>query len=378
MGRRRKRTRGSTTRRRLLAKGSVVSGGLLLLGETGAFSAVDADRPISVASADDGDALLGLELASSVQAGRDDQQLVDLTNNTGTPLDVSLALQTPAQGALSASDLSIDSGVTRSVLVSVDSASPTGPDALAFDIGASRDAMGLSLERRVAVTAGPSLKQRIRDDTRNGNAAFTISYRVTRVPNFDRVELEVENVDAGYIGQTTYVEETTEATISYPSGGGSDGGAGGDTYEFRFRVYDESGEVTDLYTEITTTATGSDPPGDDLGDENDPTLVGFTVTNDEQWTNNRFTVDYEVDPREDFERVDVSFDNTTNDWSDATKSNDAAPTGTAVYPAAGRRQGGVNGDTYDVTVEVYNQNGIPVDSGTVSIVAGSNETVEWP
>ncbi len=356
----------------------MVGGGILVLGGTEAFSAVEAERPLSVAAAEDGDALLGLDLASSVQAGVDDQDLVALTNNTDAPLDVSLALLNPAQGNLSTADLSIDSGATRSILVSVDGDSPTGQDTLPFEIGASRESMGLSLERSVAVTAGPTFKQRISDETRNGNAAFTISYRVSRVPNFDRVELEVENVDAGYIGPETYTEGAMEGTVSYPPGGGSDGGAGGDTYEFRFRVYDLSGEITDLYTEVTTTATGADPPGDDLGDENDPTLVGFSVSNDEQWTNNRFTVDYEVEPRDDFRKVEVRFDNAENDWSDATKSNDTAPTGTVVYPAAGQRQGGVNGDTYDVTVEVYNQSGIPVDSGTISIVAGSNETVDWP
>jgi len=129
---------------------------------------------------------------------------------------------------------------------------------------------------------------------------------------------------------------------------------------------------------VTTTADGSNPPGDDLADEGDPTLVGFSVTNDVLHTNNRFTVDYEVDPGEDFGEVTVGFDNTEHDWSDATKTNDAEPTGTVIYPSANNRQGGVNGDTYDVTVSVYNQSGIPVDSGTISIAAGSGETVDWP
>ncbi|WP_408958898.1 hypothetical protein [Natrinema sp. 74] len=349
-----------------------------MFGGTEAFSAVDVDRPLAVTAGDDGDAPLGLDIASSVRAGTDSQELVDLTNNTSDPFDVSLALSVPGRGTLSRTDLEIDSGAVRSVLISVDSGGQTGSDALTFEVDASNGAMDLSLERSVAVTAGPTLKQRISDETRNGNAAFSISYRVDRVPSFDRLELEVENVDAGYIGPVTYTEETTEGTVSYPPGGGGDGGAGGDTYEFRFRVYDASGEVSDLYTEVTTTATGSDPPGDDLGDETDPTLVGFSVTNDEQWTNNRFTVDYEVEPRDDFGEVTVSFDNTQSDWSDATKTNDAAPTGTVVYPAAGRHQGGINGDTYNITVDVYNQRGIPVESATVSLVAGSNETVDWP
>ncbi|MFB1063187.1 hypothetical protein [Natrinema sp. H-ect4] len=378
MGRRRRRSRGGSTRRRFLAKGSLVGGGVLLFGGTGAFSQLGASRAVSINATEDGSALLGLDIASSVRAGTADQNLVALTNNSSDTIDVSLSLSNPGQGTLSPSSLSIESGATRSVFVSVDADSPTGSDALAFDVIASNETLSVSLERRVTVSAGPTFKQQIRDDSRNTNAAFTISYRVSRLPNFDRVELEVENLDAGHIGTTTYAEGVTEQTLSYPPGGGTDGGAAGDTYEFRFRVYDASGEVTDRSTVVTTTADGSNPPGDDLGDEGDPTLVGFSVTNDVLHTNNRFTVDYEVDPGEDFGEVTVGFDNTEHDWSDATKTSDAAPTGTVVYPSANNRQGGVNGDTYDVTVSVYNQSGIPVDSGTVSIVAGSGETVDWP
>lgn len=378
MGRRRRRSRGGSTRRRFLAKGSLVGGGVLILGGTGAFSQLGASRAVSVNATEDGNALLGLDIAPSVRAGAADQDLVALTNNASDTIDVSLSLSNPGQGTLSPSSLSIESGATRSVLVSVDSDSPTGNDALAFDVVASNETLSVSLERRVTVSAGPAFKQQIRDDSRNKNAAFTISYRVSRLPNFDRVELEVENLDDGNIGSSTLIESAPEQTVSYPSDGGTDGGAAGDTYEFRFRVYDGSGEVTDLSTVVTTTADGSDPPGDDLADEGDPTLVGFSVTNSVRNTNNRFTVDYEVDPGEDFGEVTVVFDNTEHDWSDSTKTNDSAPTGTVIYPSANNRQGGVNGDTYDVTVSVYNRSGIPVDSGTVSLVAGSSETVDWP
>ncbi|WP_226481628.1 hypothetical protein [Natrinema amylolyticum] len=350
----------------------------MLLGGTGAFSHIGADRSVSVGTADDSNGFLGLDVTASVRAGRDDQRLVDVTNNATGTIAATLSLSDPGQGTISNPDVSLDSGSTRSILVSVEGDSPTGSDALSFEIDASNENVSISATRRVAVTAPPTLERQIRDHTQHGNAAFGISYRVSRLPDFDRVEIEVENVDAGHIGRESYVEQNAERTVSYPPGGGSDGGAGGDTYEFRFRVYDRSGEVTELYTEARTTANGESPPGDDLSDEDDPKLVGFTVANDEQHTNNRFTVEYEVDRLEAFRDVQVAFDNTENDWSDRTKSNAAAPTGTVAYPEAGQRQGGVNGDTYDVTVEVYNQSGIPVDSGTVSIEAGSNETIEWP
>ncbi|WP_222919564.1 hypothetical protein [Natrinema sp. SYSU A 869] len=350
----------------------------MLLGGTDAFSRAGTNRFVSVRTADDSNGLLGLDVTASVQSGMDDQRLVDVTNNADGTIAATLTLSEPSQGSISETDLSLDSGSTRSVHVSVEQDSPTGSDALPFEISASNEDVSISVARSVAVNASPAFKQQIRDYTQHGNAAFGLSYRVSRLPNFERVEIEVENVDAGHIGQESYVESDAEQTVSYPPSGGSDGGAGGDTYEFRFRVYDQSGEVTELSTEVRTTANGENPPGDDLSDEDDPKLVGFTVTNDEQHTNNRFTVEYEVDRLEEFRDVQVEFDNTENDWSDRTKSNDAAPTGSVAYPEAGQRQGGVNGNTYDVAVEVYNQGGIPVDSGTVSIEAGSNETVDWP
>lgn len=378
MGRgRRRRSGGGTTRRWFLAGSALIVGGVAVRSDTSAFSQLSAGRLATLDTSDDDSALLGLERTDAVRPGTDDQHLVDLTNNVDERLEVSLSLSDPEQGSLSATDFSLASGATRSVAVSVDRDSPTGEAALPFEVDASGGPVEITLTRAVTVADSPELTYRIRDQTQYGNAAFTISYRVRRLPEFDRIEIEVENVDKGNIGQETYVEQSTEGTVTYPPGGGSDGGVGGDTYEFRFRVYDQSGEVTALSTETTTTADGDDPPGDDLGSEDDPELVGFTVTNDEQHTNNRFTVDYEVDRLEEFEEVQVEFDNTERDWADGTKSSGDAPTGTVVYPAEGQRQGGVNGNAYDVTVEVYNQSGIPVDSGTVRIEAGSNETVEW-
>ena len=377
MGRnRRRRPGGGPTRRTFLAGGALIVGGVAIRSDTGAFSQITAGRLTHLDTSDDGNALLGLERTDAVRSGIDDQHLVDLTNNTDGSLEISLSLSDPDQGRLSDTGFALASGATRSVAVSVDRDSSTGEAALPFEVTASGNAVEIALTRAVAVTDPPAISEQIRDRTQNGNAAFTISYRVRRLPDFDRIEIEVENLDSSYIGQETYVQTTKEGTVSHPPNGG-DGGADGDTYEFRFRVYDRSGEVTELYTETTTTADGENPPGDDLGSEEDPELVEFSVANDEQYTNNRFTVDYEVAQLEEFEEVQVEFDNADQDWADRTKSSDDAPTGTVVYPAEGQRQGGVNGNTYDVTVEVYNQSGIPVDSGTVEIEAGSDETVEW-
>lgn len=378
MGRnRRRRSGGDKTRRWFLAGGALVAGGVALGSGSQALSQITADQFSFLSTSGDDDALLGLEPTSSVRPGIDDQQLVTLTNNTGEFLEATLSLSDPDQGQLSNASPSLASGATDSVTVSVASDSPTGEEALPFEVVASSDAVTISLVRAVTVTNPPVLRQQIRDHTQNSNAAFTISYQVRRLPDFERIEVEVENVDAGHIEQVTYVEQASEQTLTYPPGGGTDGGAAGNTYEFRFRVYDVAGEVEALYTERTTTADGQNPPGDELRDEDDPKLVGFTVTNDVQHTNNRFTVDYEVDQLEEFQEVQVEFDNREHDWSDETISNADAPIGTVVYPPNQSRQGGVNGDTYDVTVQVYSQNGIPVDSGTVQIEAGSNATVEW-
>lgn len=382
MGGRRNRSRGeSSSRRRILRLlgGSLIGSGLLTASGSGAFGQTALDRTTSVDATEGTNAVLGLSITASVQAGVDGQQLVELTNNSAAPFDVTLSLADSTQGNLSRTSVSLPSGSTASVSISVARDSATGSDALTFDIlGTRDDTVTVSATRSVDVTAPPELDQQIIDESANNNAAFTISYHVRRVSNFDRVGIEVENLDAGHIGTESYTRQTEEDTVSYPPGGGNDGGAAGDTYEFRFRVYDQSGELTDLYTVETTTANGQDPPGDDLGDSDDPSLVGFSVTNDAQNTNNRFTVDYEVDNTDEFQGVQVTFDNTANDWSDQTKTSVDAPTGTVVYPAEGQRQGGVDGDDYDVTVEVYNQSGIPVDSDTVTIQAGSNGTVQWP
>lgn len=234
------------------------------------------------------------------------------------------------------------------------------------------DGKTTSFEVDDASAGEPALKTQIRDATRNSNAAFEIAYRVTDVSEFDRVEIDVENVDDANGGPTTYREENDAGTLSY----GPDGGTAGDTYEFRFRVYDSTGELTELYTETTTVANGESPPGDDLGRDSDPELVEFSVTNDERNTNNRFTVDYEVDNSGgEFQEVRAEFDNIQRNWADGTKRSTDEPTGTIVYPEPDSYQGGVNGDTYEITVEVYNRDGIPVDSGTVTIEAGSNDVV---
>ncbi|ELY53277.1 hypothetical protein [Natronolimnohabitans innermongolicus] len=380
MGRNRRRRSGSgsrTTRRWFLAGGALVVGGVGLRSGSQAVSQVSAGRFASFGTGDDA-ALLGVEPVASVRPGVDAQRLLAVTNNAGAHLSVSLSLANPEQGELSDTELSLAAGATATVDVSVAADSPTGQDALEVQLEAWNDEVTISLSRTVAIDAGPTFSQQIVDQTQNNNAAFTISYQVSDLPGFERVEIDVENVDAGHIDAVTYEEKASEGTISYPPGGGADGGAEGDTYEFRFRVYDRSGEVETLSTEQSVTADGDDPPGDDLGSDDDPKLVEFSVTNDIRNTNNRFTVDYEVDQLEAFETVVVDFDNVDNDWADETFSSDDAPAGSVVYPSNGNYQGGINGDAYEITVEVYNENGIPVDSGTVQIVAGSDETVEWP
>jgi hypothetical protein len=149
----------------------------------------------------------------------------------------------------------------------------------------------------------------------------------------------------------------------------------GDTYDVTFTAYDAGGNVL-LKQTVTDVADGQDPPGNnDLATPSSPTLDSFTVTDTTKWDNTHYSVDYQVSNTAQFQRVDVTFEDTepNSSWATATKSSSQSPTGTVKY-----NQGGTEGDEYEITVEVIDTNGFVVDSGTVTDVAGGNNTVSWP
>lgn len=126
-----------------------------------------------------------------------------------------------------------------------------------------------------------------------------------------------------------------------------------------------------------TGAGGSGGGGSSGGGSNEQ--LTFNVVNQEpRPDNNVFIVEFESNNVNDFSRVEVVFDNLAgNDWADETiisyNSNDVVE-----YPSDQPTQGGVTGDNYEITVEVYGSGIIPEKSESVTIQAGSEDTVEWP
>lgn len=358
MARRRRRSRGGgISRRRFLVGGLLSLGGASVLGGTQAFSQVDATRATSIETTGDENALLGVEPVTSVQQGDEGVDLVTVTNNTDGTLAVTVALDDPSQGQLSKATPTLASGGSADVLVDVASDSPTGTDALAFSVSATDgDDFSVSLTRAVDVTSGPELRQQVYDQTQDSNAAYAVAYSVRNVDGFDRIEIAVENIDAGHIGTETYVQSSPEGTIDYPPGSDDDGGAEGDTYEFRFRVFDGDGRVTPLDTTVQDDADGSNPPGDNLGDENDPTFDWLFVDDfSMSWDGVQYTVYYQVSNAEDFGEAEVTLDR-TNSQQDPIQQSTQNPVGKVQFSTNGY------GNEFNINASLTNSSGIEVDS----------------
>lgn len=114
-------------------------------------------------------------------------------------------------------------------------------------------------------------------------------------------------------------------------------------------------------------------PDDDTTFEVDtdttPSLTGVRVDDDTKNNDGRFVVAYDVRNPENFDHIEVTFDNQAGgkDWADdVNTSND--PRGTVSY-----EEGGVEGDEYQIVLRVYNDSGDVVDIVAVDEVAdGSN------
>jgi hypothetical protein len=117
---------------------------------------------------------------------------------------------------------------------------------------------------------------------------------------------------------------------------------------------------------------------DNSDNNNDNNPFSFVVVNEQRNTNNRFIVEYDASGISNFDRVEVTFDNLAgNDWADDTIANEGS-SGIVRYPRNGNYRGGVNNNNYEITVEVYGSSVVPESSGSVTIQAGSEDTVEWP
>ncbi|MDL0124723.1 hypothetical protein PNQ92_04790, partial [Halobacterium salinarum] len=295
-----------------------------------------------------------------------DQQLVTVTNNHNSPLTVAVSLVDASQGSVSPTSVTLPSQASADVTVTVDSNSQTGANALAFDVLTTGSDLDVSLTRYVDVLAGPVLKREILDKTKNNHARYRILHDIDNLADFDYVEVTYENLDTGWVDTITEQSGQREGYTTY-----SKGGAAGDTYEITIEVFDTSGAVV-LDEVIQDMTDGTNPPGnEDLGgNPNDPVLDSFDVVDTTENNNTYFDVDYAVSNTAEFKEVKVVFDNqnSNHDWSDSTEGPNSNTSGTVSYNA-----GGTEGDTYEITVEVYNTNDIVVDTGSTTEVADGDD-----
>lgn len=362
MTRRRQRSRsreGGVSRRRLLVflGGASVVGALI--SSTDAFSLAQVSRISNVNVANDGNALLNLSKPPYVNAGESGQELVTVTNNTSTSLTITVHL-TNASGTVSPSTPTVQPSESQLFTIDLSAEAQGGEGALTFDVNATDESTDITLTRTIGVR---NFLRRLEDRTANTNALYYLSYRLQNIETFQSYEVIVENLDLNWVPTRTYTSTDVEHVFRIPESG-SDGGTEGSTYEFDMRIYDADGLA--LQRTLTDVADGDDPPdNDDIGGgPNDPVVVDFTITDNEQYTNAHYIVDYEVGNTETLQEVRVTFDNLSNNWADKTETTTDAPKGTVTYD-----QGGVGGDTYEITVEVVNNDDIVTDAMTKSDVA---------
>jgi hypothetical protein len=322
-----------------------------------------ANRETDVNAVDDAEANLGVSLPPFVDAGESGQELATVTNNTSDRYTVTVDLAN-ASGTVSPSAPGLDPGDSQTFTVDLSEDAGGGENALSIDVDATNASSNITLNRSLGVR---NFLRRLEDRTANDNAFFYLSYRLQNIDTFQYYEVVVRNLDLNWVSTRTYTSTDIEHIFRIPESG-RDGGTEGSTYEFDMRIYDADGLA--LQRTLRDTADGSDPPdnNDIGGGPNDPAVVDFTVTDNTKNNNGRFTVDYEVENTSTLQEVRVIFDNRSNDWSDKTKTSTDAPTGTVTY-----KQGGVGGDTFDITVEVVNDNGIATDSLTKTEVADGTD-----
>ncbi|SFR98671.1 hypothetical protein SAMN05216559_2077 [Halomicrobium zhouii] len=207
---------------------------------------------------------------------------------------------------------------------------------------------------------------------------YQIIYQVVMETGYDGIEITVDNTSGDSSTYTRDVSDGQEGVIQHTA----DAGAYFDTFEFTFEVsVAGAGDSNPVLTEaLTDSPDGTNPPGDDMGGSDDPTLESFTVmdlSNGDDGT--RYDVSYQVADAGGFDgEVQVHIESTNGFFGflfpegNQTMSNDSVGSGTVSYPN--------DGETYPrwgpfgITVEVVKDNGIVVDSGTVTDEPDGNGT----
>lgn len=257
MSRRRGRTSGALTRRRLLFAlgGASATGFGATALSTGAFSSVGASRTTNVSTADDPDALVGLLVNDTVKKN-DQGLLVSIENNTVERIEFEVSLDDCSQGTLYGPNgsgctvsLALDSGSSGDVDIEADVKDQTVSFGIigsssSFEFDATRETEAASGNTSGAVSIEKVNQYRAHADEDN----WTIKdVEVNSENELDRVEYEVTD-DNGDVRATR--TDDASGTQYVRSGTGNDPAItvepddtdypvqGGTTYELTVTAYD--------------------------------------------------------------------------------------------------------------------------------------------
>ncbi|MFC4447975.1 hypothetical protein [Halorussus aquaticus] len=101
------------------------------------------------------------------------------------------------------------------------------------------------------------------------------------------------------------------------------------------------------------------------GDGGEPSLSSSVVDQGQTGSEARYEVSYEIRNTENFDHVEVTFDNLDSSGADQTYTSEDPRTNIDDYGWADS-YGGTGGDTYNITIEVYDTAGNVVDSRRVT------------
>lgn len=140
---------------RRAALGLMAGGGLLAATETLGFSNVTAGRGVSVSTADDPNALIGLTISDPVQKNNQ-EPLLDIQNNTSETIDVTVSLDDCTQGTLYDSDgsgCSVGLSIAPSTIKTVDILADVA-EIIPFTISASSSELSFEATRETTAETG--------------------------------------------------------------------------------------------------------------------------------------------------------------------------------------------------------------------------------
>lgn len=264
--------RGLTRR---AALGLVAAGGVTMLTETFGFSNAVASRAASVSTADDPNALVGLDVATSVTKNQV-SDLVDVTNNRSETISVTVSLINGDGGTTSdlyfngsnvGDSVTFDLAPGNSKLVRVETTLNDG-SVLDFNVSATSADFDFTADRTTDVVAGNTANavtiQQFSDLSADPGAdEFTVGTATGKDDDgdddLDYAAFAVFDADGNKVGSTTDSSQIEQNGAKYQLQGGNESitfaadedVVAGETYTFRFKLYDVDGNSATEYLDVT-------------------------------------------------------------------------------------------------------------------------------